>query len=66
MAEMWGEKMKWVLKVTPRILGALSRGKMELSTEIWGGSLDLWLSGVKRVTEDWLGQWRVFERKTSW
>ena len=41
--------------MTPRILGALSRGTMELSTEIWGGSLDWWLSGVKRVTEDLVG-----------
>ena len=37
---MWGEKVKWVLKVTSRILGALSRGTMELSMEIWGWSLD--------------------------
>ena len=49
MVEMWGEK------VTPRILGALSRRMMELSTEIWGWSLEWWLSGVKRVTEDLVG-----------
>ena len=48
MAEMWGEKVKWVSKATPRILGASSRGVMELSTEIWGWSLDWWLSGMKR------------------
>ena len=52
MAEMCGEMVKWVLKVTPRILGALSRGMMELLMETWGWTLDWWLSGVKRVTED--------------
>ena len=55
MVEMWGEKVKWVSKVSPRILGALSRGTMELSIEIWGWSLDWWLSEVKRVTEDLVG-----------
>ena len=42
-------------KVAPRILETLSRGTMELSTEIWGWSLDWWLSGVKRVTKDLVG-----------
>ena len=36
MTEMWEEKVKWVSKVTPRILGALSSGMMKLSMEIWG------------------------------
>ena len=52
-------------------LGDLSSGMMELSTEILGWSLDWWLSGVKKVTEDLLGamekpweedQWVMEER----
>ena len=55
MEEIWAEKLKWVSKVTPRILGVFSRGKMELLMEILGWRLDWWLSGVKRVMEDLLG-----------
>ena len=44
MAEMWGEKVKWVSKVTPRILGALSRGTMELSQRSGDGA---WVGGCQ-------------------
>jgi hypothetical protein len=55
MEEMWGEKLKWVSKVMPRILGVFARGKGMLLMEMLGWRLDWWWSGVKRVMEDLLG-----------
>jgi hypothetical protein len=56
MEVMWGEKVKWVSKVMPRILGVFARGKGMLLMEIFGWRLDWWWwSGVKRVMEDLLG-----------
>ena len=40
MEEMWGEKLKWVSKVTPRILGVFARGKGMLLMEMLGWRLD--------------------------
>ena len=42
MAEMWGEKVKWVSKVTPRILGALSRGQWSYLRRFGDGA---WIGG---------------------
>ena len=48
MVEMWGEK------VTPRILGALSRGTMSY---LWSFGDGAWIGGCQgwRVTEDLVG-----------
>ncbi len=65
--EMWELKVKKVSKVTPRILGVLSRGMVEPLIWTWGWRLDWFLrSGVKRVTEDLLGAMeRPFEEAQS-
>ncbi len=67
IVERWKLKVKKVLKVTPRILGFFSRGRVEPLFLTWGWRLDWFLqSGVKRVTVDLLGAMeRPFEEAQS-
>ena len=50
------EKLKWVSKVTPRILGNFSSGRGWFPGETSGRRLDCLVQGVKRVTLDLLSE----------
>ena len=49
---MWWEKVNWVSNVTPNTRGVLSRGRGEPRRGTVGWRLNWWVSGVKRVTDD--------------
>ena len=49
------EKIMWVSKVTPSMVGSLLSGRGWLSSVICGWSLDSQRSGVRRVTADFEG-----------
>ena len=49
---MCGPKVKWGSRVTPRMRGCLSSGRVLLLRVICGVALDCLLSGVNRVTVD--------------
>ena len=61
MEVIWGEKVKWVSKMTPKTRGVLSsgRGVGFPAREMVGWRWDWRNSGVKRVTDDFgADSWR--------
>ena len=52
MESMWGEKVKWGSKVTPRMRGFSDSGRGVELRVTWGWVWVWWVWGVKRVTVD--------------